>query len=250
MRTLACLAALALLACASPRGFDRGALARELRPVAPAVTDEDIGKALATRPQLRSPFKLAVYFKPGPPMRRWGDYARPYQWTGTDKEALLSRLSPLVGPGGLSEVIPVSGGVVVGDDLKSIRLGAARYGADAVLVVSGAGQVDRYNNGWAGLYVTIVGAFIVPGTEADGLFVASAVLWDVRNEYLYASAEAEGTEHVSGPPSLVDDDRVLATARTRGAAALGAEVERRLRSLHGAVSTAPQAVDPESGGRK
>jgi len=233
MRLLPGLIAVLLAGCASPRGFDRGALAGMARPETPAVTDDEIARVLATRPQLRTPFRLAVLFRPAPEIRRWGEGFRPWRWSSDDREALLSRLAPLVGPAGLQEVVPVVDGVASGDDLKSIRLAAARHGADAVLVVSGAGQVDRYNNGWSALYVTLVGAFFVPGTEADGLFLANATLWDVRNEYLYASAEAEGTEHARGPPFMVDDDRTLTAARAKGAAALGGEVERRLRSLIG-----------------
>ncbi len=233
------LPTLLLTACASSRGFDRGALSQMVRPQTPEVTDEAIAKTLAVRPQLTPPFRLAVYFRSG---RKLGDTGEDYgtqPWTGADKDAVLSKLSPLVGGGVLSQLIPVADAIVGGEDLKSIRLAAARTGADAVLFVSGAGQVDRYNNWSSALYFTIVGLFVVPGTRTDALYLANATLWDVRNEYLYASAEAEGTDHTTGTPLTVDDTQVLASARLKGMGALGEEVEKRLRNLVPAPAPAP-----------
>jgi len=166
-------------ACAGSRGFDRGALSRELRADTPVVSDEEIARVLGLRPQLAPPFKLGVYFRSS------------QRWTGADKDALLGRLGPLVEAKAISQVIPISDSMIAREDLKSIRLAGARYGADAVLVVNGATQLDRYSNAGSALYWTIIGLFIVPGTSADALFLGSATLWDVRNEYLYASAEAE-----------------------------------------------------------
>ena len=206
-------------ACAGSRGFDRGALSRELRADTPVVSDEEIARVLGLRPQLAPPFKLGGYFRSS------------QRWTGADKDALLGRLGPLVEAKAISQVIPISDSMIAREDLKSIRLAGARYGADAVLVVNGATQLDRYSNAGSALYWTIIGLFIVPGTSADALFLGSATLWDVRNEYLYASAEAEATEHAVGTPFTVDDDRLRAAARTKGMTALAEEVERRLRAL-------------------
>ena len=217
----ALLAPLVLLAaCAGSRGFDRGAMSRELRSDTPVVNDEEIAKVLALRPQIAPPFKLGVYFR------------STQRWTGSDKDAVLGRVGRLVGAGPLSQVIPIADSVVTPrEDLKAIRLAAARYGADAVLVVNGATQIDRYGNAASALYWTVIGLFVVPGTSADALFLGNATLWDVRNEYLYASAEAEGSEHAIGTPFSVDDDRLRAAARAKGTKALGEEVERRLKAL-------------------
>ena len=218
---------LLLAACAGPRGFDRGAMSREARVETPVVNDAEIARVLAIRPQLAPPFKLAVYF-------RWTQ-----PWTGADKDAVLARIAPLVGAGTLSQLIPIADSLVERGDLKSIRLAAARCGADAVLVVNGTSQIDRYSNAASALYWTIIGLFVVPGTSADALFLGNATLWDVRNEYLYASAEAEGGEHGIGTPFSVHDDALKAAARAKGMKALGEEIERRLKAL--APPTAPVA---------
>jgi len=84
-------------------------------------------------------------------------------------------------------------------ELKRIRLAAARHGADAVLVIKAAGQVDDYVSPLSVFYLTIVGLWVVPGTHHDALFVVRGGLWDVRNEYLYLTAEAEGLGQRVGP---------------------------------------------------
>jgi rhombotail lipoprotein len=187
----------------------------------PVVNEKEIARVLSLRPQLAAPLRLTVYFRSGVP------------WTGADKDAVITKLNSFVEKQAISQVIPIADSIVGSEDLKAVRLAAARYGADAVLVVNGAGQIDRYNNIGSVLYWTVVGIFVVPGTNADALFLASATLWDVRNETLYASAEADGTDHATGTPFTVDDKRVMSAARLNATRALGQELESRLRRLTG-----------------
>jgi hypothetical protein len=140
-----------------------------------------------------------------------------------------------------SQVVAIADETISGTDLRAIRLAAARHGSDAVLVVSGAADVDRYNNASAALYVTLVGYWIVPGTNADALFLASGTLWDVRNEYLYLSAQAEATEARVGPGGWLEDAHVIAAAKKKALPALREELLKRMRSL------APAAGSPAAG---
>jgi hypothetical protein len=224
------IAALSLFtACTfAPRGFDRGALTRAARVEHEEVTDADVARVLALRPQLGFPFRLAVWFRP-PRTERW---AQPrFQWRDEDREAVLGALRPLVASGIVADVASITGATVTGDDLRAVRLAAARHGADAVLVVAGASDVDRYSNWAAVLYVTLVGLWVVPGSHADGIFLASASLWDVRNEFLYATAEAEGTSGKTRPALLLEDEAPIAGAKRTALAALGKELGARVRSL-------------------
>lgn len=236
MQRLALVAAVSLCSgCAfGPRGFDRGALTRSAHVAQQEVTDVEIGRVLALRPQLPSPFRLAVWFRPSR-AERWSPSRPPprlaFQWREEDREAVLAALRPLVASGFLAEITAIPDFVVTGDDLRAARLAAARHGVDAVLVVSGASDVDRYNN-WASLlYVTFVGMWFVPGSHAEGIFLASASLWDVRNEFLYATAEAEGTSGKTAPVVLLEDEDMIAPAKRTALAALGRELFVRVRSL-------------------
>ena len=181
------LAAL-LAACATSQGFDRGAM--KAPTTAAEVTDEDIGKALAIKPQLQGKYKLAVYFTP--PRSDWR-FARRWRWTGKDRSDVLEFAAPLVEKGIALDVFMLTDTVVEGGtDRKAIRLAAARAGADAVLIIEGSADLDRYNNKLGATYILLVTAAFVPGTVADGLFIANGSMWDVRNDYLYLAVEAEG----------------------------------------------------------
>jgi hypothetical protein len=73
--------------------------------------------------------------------------------------------------------------------------------------------VDRYNNGYAVLYPTLIGAYFAPGTVSEALFIVDGSLWDVRTERLYATQTAEGHSKAVGSAVSVEDKQVLAQAK-------------------------------------
>ena len=77
----------------------------------------------------------------------------------------------------------------------------------------------------------IITPFFVPGTVADGLVMTNAVMWDVRNQYLYLSAEAEGTAKQTKPAFFIDEDHLINDARSNAVAALKKEVLMRLAAM-------------------
>lgn len=222
----------------SPRGFDRGELTRAARVEQQEVTDAEIARVLALRPQLTFPFRLAVWFRP-PPADRWRKVRHP--WREEDREAVLGALRPLAAGGIVAELVAITDTTVQGEDLRAARLAAARHGADAVLVITGASDVDRYNNLSAFLYATLVGLWIAPGSHAEGFFLASGSLWDVRNEFLYATVEAEGTFGQTRPALLLEDEEVVAGAKRIALASLAKELGARLRNLREAPPAAARA---------
>lgn len=179
---------LAITGCAS-KGFNRGSLQDQIGVEKPVTNDKEIKEILSKKPNLPKPFKLAVYFKK--PAQK--EYSKSkWRWTDQDKDLVLEAAKQLKSENLISDVFPILGSLVADDDLKSIRVAAAKHGADAVLVIDGAGEIDRYINDWGWSYILLVTTAFVPGSEADTLFLTSAAMWDVRNEYLYLSAEAEG----------------------------------------------------------
>lgn len=227
-RTLGVLI-LAILAsgCTAARGFDRGALSRSLAPATPA-TEEEIQRVFDLKPQLPHPFKLGVFFR-----AESGDpYPRViWQWQPDDKQRLLEVGQALERRGVITEAVFISPETSSGQDLKAIRLAAARHGVDAVLVVSGVADVDRYNNSLGPTYALIVTPFFVPGTVVDALFLAHAALWDVRNEFLYASMESDGRASQTVPAVMVQEDSVVAQGKQAAIAQLAESVERHIQNL-------------------
>ena len=192
------------------------------------MTEEDIKKALELKPQLPAPFKLAVFF--APPKSGWR-YGSSWTWTGEDKDVLLQMKADLIKKNILSDMFVLPDSIFEGTDNRAIRLAAARAGADAVLIVNGVSSVDRYNNGWGGTYILIITPFFVPGTIADGLVMINAVMWDVRNQYLYLSAEAEGTAKQTKPAFFINENHLINDARSNAVAALRKELFMRLDAM-------------------
>ena len=224
---LVVLLALMVTACTSSRGFDRGNLRSQITDQS-VVTEEDIKKALDLKPQLPAPFKLAIYFSP--PNSGWR-HGNSWGWLSEDKNKLLEIGSELKNKNIVSDVFVIGDAILEGTDNKAIRLAAARAGADAVLIVNGVSDLDRYNNPLGFTYFLLITPFFVPGTEANGLFMVSASMWDVRNQYLYLSSEAEGSAKETRPAFFIEESRVIKTAKTDALSALLKELSGRLGNM-------------------
>jgi hypothetical protein len=109
-------------------------------------------------------------------------------------------------------------------------LAAAKHHADALLVIGGAGQIDRYINGLGWTYALLLPTLFVPGSEADTLFITNASLWDVRNEYLYLSAETEATTKKTYIAAFGKQDKeLLNDAKTKSLMNLKEELSKMIK---------------------
>lgn len=219
---------LVLSGCAgASKGFDRGALRREIQIGERAqVSDAEIAAALARQPQLPPRFRVGVYVRD--PEKHWG---MDWQWTADDKDRLLRAVTQLVPEGILGDAFFVNPLTLQGNDLRALRLAAAQHGADALLVVAGASDLDTYMNNWAVTYWLIRPALFVPGSTSDALFVARAAMWDVRNEFLYLTAEAESTGSQRRPAAFTDRRGLIDATRRESVDLLAAEISKRLRAI-------------------
>lgn len=219
--------AVMLTGCAASKGFDRSTLKNSLGEI---TTDQDIQNGLALKPQLSTPFKLAVYLN----NESWN--AKRRFWNDEEKNDLLTYGNRLKEAGIVSDIYVISEDIVPGPRhsgaLKNLRLGAARYGADALLVITDVSSVDRYNNPSALLYWTIVGAYVIPGTHSDALVMMRSSLWDVRNGYLYATQDAEGMGKRVGPALVTEDVDSIYAAKKMAIANLGKKLTDRLIQLN------------------
>jgi hypothetical protein len=177
-----------LSGCAS-KGFNREALQSQLGVTKPVYDDKEIKEAYTKKPNLPRPFKLAIYFKAPKHSGRFPDW----RWSESDKSSLDEIAADLKSRGVISEAFPIISSIVTDEDVRSLRLVAAKHGADALLIIGGAAQVDKYLNNWGWTYALILPTLFVPGSEAETLFVTSATMWDVKNDYLYLTSESEAT---------------------------------------------------------
>ncbi len=202
---------LSLAACSGAKGFNRQALQQSFHEHPEMVTDRDIADTMATAPNLTHPYRLALYFKhkdfPSQPSLRRVD------WVSADADRLLKVLAQLKDEGLLTQVSVLANSSVQGTSFRDLRLAAARYNADAILIIDGASALERYNNGHAAWYATGLGAYFAHGTESHALFMMEGSLWDVRTGYLFGTQTAEGEATLVGPAPFVEDQRATAQAK-------------------------------------
>jgi hypothetical protein len=214
-------------ACASRHGFDRENLRGKIFNQK-QITEEDIQSGLEFKPKLPSPFKLAIYFTSSSTSRRYGST---WSWLDEDKDMFLAIGAELKSKGIVSDAFVFSDHIAEAGDTKAIRSAAARAGADAVMIVNGVGDIDRYNNALGYTYVLLITPLFIPGTQADGLFLANASLWDVRYQYLYLSVEGEGTAKEIKPVLFIDEKKIIKSAKSAALAALKTELSSRLAKI-------------------
>lgn len=223
------LVSLPLGGCAGSQGFDRSTMYDALHPGIGTIAEQNVPAAEAGAPTASLPFRLALYF-----VQR--DFPTPgnirnAQWVSPDKDALMNGLALLRNEGIVADAFLLADPTIRGRDVQRIRRAAARYGADAVLIVEGVGAVDRYNNGYAAWYATVIGAYFAPGTVSEALFLISGGLWDARTERLYVTQTAEGRSKLVGSAVLLDDGAALAQAKKTALDEFGKRTADELRRL-------------------
>ncbi|MGE0644522.1 MAG: hypothetical protein AB7P24_12710 [Nitrospira sp.] len=217
--------AVALLAgCSGSQGFDRSAMTEVLHITSSSDGgDRDPSTQNST---LSPPIRLGIFFAIHEfPTHR---ALRKVEWLSVDREQLLQGLSSLRNQGILADIFELMDSTVQADDTDGIRKTGARYGADAVLVVSAAGTIDRYNNRYAWLYPTLIGSYLAPGTESAALVMATGSLWAVRSDWHAPIQTAEGVSKVVGSAVFVEDSAALQKAKEHAIQALSTRIVKQL----------------------
>jgi hypothetical protein len=214
--------------CSGSQGFDRTAMQAIVQSSAEAAGQAPAGSSHVTAEPPRLPFRLALFFvqQAFPPEQS----LRAAEWVGADKERLSGWLAPLRQEGILSDLFFLVDPTIRNADGEAIRQAASRYGADAVLMVRGVGAVDRYDNGYAALYPTLIGAYFAPGTHSDALFLISGTLHPVRSNWRETQT-VEGHAEMVGPTMAVHDAPVLTRAKQAALDELGQRMAAMLRRL-------------------
>lgn len=210
--------------CTSSHGFDRAAMTHVLQIQGPSGEDH---APVNQGPSLSPPFRLGVFFVHHDfPNHR---SLRTVEWLTADREQLLHGMASLRDQKQLTDIFVLMDSTVQAGNIDGIRQAGARYGADAVLIVGGAGSIDRYNNRYAWLYPTLIGVYLAPGTEIAALVIATGSLWAVRSEWHAPIPTVEGASKVRGSAVLVDDRAALREAKQQAIRALSARIVDQLR---------------------
>lgn len=182
------------------------------------ISDGQIASVADRRPQLPKPFELAVYFKQPGEKENW-------RWSSQDKAEVLSAIEK--NRGTVKRAFELINTGSKEEDVKGIRLMAAQQGADAVLVIQGAGEVKSDANGLAATYIALVPMLFVNGNNVKSGFVTQAVLWDVRSEFVHMGLQSEGDWTMKRPLAFRQKDRALDKAKEESID----QLEKKLSSL-------------------
>mgnify|MGYP001264469911 CR=1 FL=1 len=175
---------------------------------------------------LSLPFRLGIFFA-------YHDFPnhrslRKVEWLSADRAQFLNGLAPLRDQNQLTDIFVLMDSTVQAGNSDEIRQAGARYGADAVLIVDGAGAIDRYNNYYAWLYPTLIGAYLAPGTESAALVIATGSLWAVHSNWHAPIQTVEGVSKTVGSAVFVDDSTALQEAKEQALQALSTRIVEQL----------------------
>lgn len=222
---------------AGSMGMDRG----PLTPVQPGqaiqVDDQRIAQALAQRPQLPDRILVGVYFR-DPSDDSW-------TWDFDDRRRVVEASDDIEGV----DLFPISQAFVEGTDLMSLRLAAAHHGAHALVVVEGRVEQRTRDNAWMATYPLLLPILFAPAQELDTWFNTDAMMYDVRNGFLYLSAESEAHQAQQRAHIWIDGREGVEVARGRAIEHLREELVERLQHLVGenmAEPSAPAVADETS----
>ena len=215
--------------CTASRGIDRQALLESIHH-GPGVRNESVASTLTPESRLPTPYRLAIFFqhKDVPASAQ----SRSVGWTGADAKLIQEALAPLKELDIVHESFLLVNSSVQGPALRDIRSAAARYNADAILVIDGASTVDRYNNRRAWWYITGFGAYLAPGTESHALFIMEGTVLDVWSGRLYGTQQAEGEITLVGPAVSLEDRAAIAQAKDVALERFGKAIVEALRRLN------------------
>jgi hypothetical protein len=213
-----------LAGCAGSRGFDQAAMREALQLDSLSTSENQSVSHQRTRPS--PPFRLGVFFTkhdvPNTPS------IRKIEWLSADRDQLLHELAPLRDEQLLADTFVLTDVRLRGDDIKEIRQAGARFGADIVLIIDGIAAVDRYNNRLAWLYPTLLGAYLVPGTESAALVMATGSLWASRSDWHAPIPTVEERLKAVGAAAFVEDNAPLQEAKTLAIRTLGRHIAEAL----------------------
>ncbi|HRI40009.1 MAG TPA: hypothetical protein PLO50_15750, partial [Nitrospira sp.] len=156
---------------------------------------------------------------------------RKIEWLSADRDQLLRELAPLRDEQLLADMFVLTDVRLRGDDIKEIRQAGARFGADVLLIIDGIAAIDRYNNRLAWLYPTLLGAYLVPGTESDALVMATGSLWATRSDWHAPIQTVEERSKAVGAAAFLEDKTPLRPAKYLAIQALSRHVTEQLRLL-------------------
>lgn len=174
------------------------------------------------RKQLDRPVRMAVYFTHTAKNR---ELSKNFNWTFEEKEKFIDALDKSPKISRVFELIRING---TDEDIRSLRLMAAQQGADTLLIVQGAYDVETNLNASALSYLLVLPVFFVKGNDVKGIFVAQALLWDVKTPIVHLGVQGEGVDVEKRPLAIRKPELVIENAREESLQILSRKINNEL----------------------
>ena len=213
-----------ITSCATSRGINRDNLKRELDEKT-SINESQINQAQSTKAKLPKPFKVAIFFQE--PSNSEIERIE-WSWSDSDKERIQKTVDTFKSNG------EISGSFILNSkssDVKTLKKTAAKQGADALLVISGVNDLDKYNTDLGWTYAFVLPTLFVPATVSDIIFISRAVMWDVKYDFSYLTAESESLINRRYPAVFRTDKKQNIEAKEESIKGLQEELVKRINSL-------------------
>lgn len=194
------------------------------------ISDGQIASVADRKALLPKDFNLAVHFKK-PEKEDWS-------WNQKDRREILSTIK--ANEKKIGKVFELINTGREDEELKSLRMMAAQQGADALLVIQGATEVNSPPNGMALTYVALVPMLFVNGNTVKSAFVSQAVLWDVRTSNVHLGAKSEGEYSMKRPLAFRQKDRAVEKAKDEALKDLNQQLAQEFGELKISGNSQPQ----------
>lgn len=225
-KTLLLLAMLIIASCTSSRGLNRTNLKQQLDEKT-FINDSEINQAQSSKAKLPKPFKVAIYFQE--PTKSENERME-WSWSDEDRERIKYAVDKFKTNGEISDSFILTS--QSGSDVRSLRQAANKQGADALLVISGVNELDHYNTKFGWTYAFILPTLFVPATVSDIIFISRAVMWDVRYDFSYLTAESESMINRRYPAVFRTDKKQNQEAKVESIKGLQVELVKRINNLN------------------
>jgi len=216
---------LLITSCATSRGINRDNLKQQL-DAKTSIADSEINQAQSAKAKLPKPFKVAIYFQE--PTKAEVERID-WSWSVEDKERIQKAVDKFKSNGAISNSFILH--TTSNTDVKSLRQVAMKQGADTLLVISAINDLDKYNTQLGWTYAFVLPALFVPATVSDIVFISRAVMWDVRYDFSYLTAESESMINRKYPAVFRTDKKQNLEAKEESIKGLQEELVKRLNNL-------------------
>jgi len=161
-------------------------------------TEQDIVNALNTRPPVKAGGTLGIVYLAPESARSVEGQLHPAAMSQSEENTWQTLRDDYL----FTNVINLSNlSYAVGGarDIRTLRYYAAQSGCNYLLVYGLAFDYMRQTNPLSILYLTIIGAFIVPGEFVTVQAAGSAVLLDVETGFIYGDMQGKAFRSMSMP---------------------------------------------------